>query len=106
MNSRQSHEFGKDEVLPRANGPIVSSGTVLGKFPQNLSFQVAWTPVILFSAILVFPLTRVQSRGVASSQVQICFSSFNHKKCETFVGKCPGKMMLEMMFETILCSEH
>ena len=98
--------FGKDEVLPRANGLIVSSGTVLGKFPQNLSFQVAWTPVILFSAILVFPLTRVQSRGVASSQVQICFSSFNHKKCETFVGKCPGKMMLEMMFETILCSEH
>ena len=39
--------FGKDEVLPHANGPIVSSDTVGASWPQGIFF--------LSRALLFFP---------------------------------------------------
>ena len=41
-----------------------------GKFLQNLSFQVAWTPAILFSAILVFLLTSTIKERCSSCSPQ------------------------------------
>ena len=81
-------------VFPRGIRNFLAN-TYSDNFRRTCHFQVARTPAILFSTILVFPLTRY-NRGCCSRPI----SCFSHKKYKTFVGKRPRKVMLE----TVLCS--
>ena len=74
--------------------------TYSDNFCRNCHFQVAWTPVIFFSSILVFPLTSTIEGCCLRPSAKTCFLCFSHKKCKTFVVKRLSKMMLE----TVLCS--
>ena len=89
------HAFPSRLVFLRGIRNILAIITYLDNFRRTCHFQVARTPAILFSTILVFPLTRY-NRGCCSRPI----SCFSHKKYKTFVGKRPRKVMLE----TVLCS--
>ena len=63
---------------------------------KTCRFHVAWTPAILFSAILVFSADQYNRGALLVPKCKnVSGTCFNRKKCKTFVGKRPRKMRLE-----------
>ena len=62
---------------------------------KTCHFHVAWTPAILFSAILVFSTDQYNRGALLVPKCKNVSGVSIVKKCKTFVGKRPRKMMLE-----------